>query len=36
MRYQDELSAAIRLAHHPLNARLVYERLLLGYRQAVH
>lgn len=35
MRYQDELNGAIRLAHHPLNPRLVYERLLLGYRQTL-
>lgn len=35
LRYQDELIAASRLAHHPLNVRLVFERALLGYLQAV-
>lgn len=35
LRYNDELIAATRLAHHPLNGRLVFERVMLGYLQAV-
>lgn len=35
MRYADTLLAATRLAHHPLNARLVFEQLLFDYRQAL-